>query len=191
VLSRENFSTFDIMRFSDQPYKNETISPRDNMQEILSICEGFVHEFEKKHAHLLFYGATGQGKTFLCHAIAKALLDKGNTVLYQTAFGLIKLLEKYTFSDSGRRESEDAYQMLFEADLLIIDDLGTEMINTFTNTEIFNLINTRLLHRKPMILSTNLTPVQLRDAYSERVSSRLFGEFQFLYFYGKDLRWEV
>lgn len=191
VLTRENFTTFDIMKFSDQSYKSETISPRENMQEILSISEGFVHEFGKQHANLVFYGATGQGKTFLCHSVAKSLLDKGYTVLYQTAFGLIKLLEKYTFSDSGRTEAGEAYQLLFEADLLIIDDLGTEMINTFTNTEIFNLINTRLLQRKSMILSTNLTPVQLRDAYSERVASRLFGEFQFLYFYGKDLRWEV
>lgn len=191
VLDRENFNTFDIMRFSDQPYKNESVSPRENMQEILSISEGFVHEFEKKYANLLFYGATGLGKTFLCHAIAKTLLDKGHTVIYQTAFGLIKLLEKYTFSESGRSDAAEAYEMLFESDLLIIDDLGTEMVNTFTNTEIFNLINTRLLRQKPMLLSTNLTPAQLKETYSERVASRLFGEFKFLYFYGKDLRWEV
>lgn len=191
VLSRENFSTFDMSLFSDETFKSEALSPRENMNEILSISEGFVHEFGNKYDNLLFYGATGLGKTFLCHAIAKSLLDKGHTVIYQTAFGLIKLLEKYTFSESGRTEAADAYQMLFESDLLIIDDLGTEMVNTFTNTEIFNLVNTRLLRQKPMILSTNLTPVQLRETYSERVASRLFGEFRFLYFYGKDLRWEV
>jgi DNA replication protein DnaC len=191
VLSRENFSTFDMSLFSDEPFKSEALTPRANMNEILSISEGFVHEFGNRYDNLLFYGATGLGKTFLCHAIAKSLLDKGHTVIYQTAFGLIKLLEKYTFSETGRSEAAEAYQMLFESDLLIIDDLGTEMVNTFTNTEIFNLINTRLLRQKPMILSTNLTPVQLRETYSERVASRLFGEFRFLYFYGKDLRWEV
>lgn len=191
VLGRENFSTFDITRFSEEAYKNESLSPRENMRDILSISEGFVHEFGKRYANLLFYGATGLGKTFLCHAVAKALLDKGHTVIYQTAFGLIKLLEKYTFSETGRAEATEAYQMLFESDLLILDDLGTEMVNTFTNTEIFNLVNTRLLRQKPMILSTNLTPLQLRETYSERVASRLFGEFRFLYFYGKDLRWEV
>lgn len=190
VLARENFSTFDIGFFSNEPFEKEPIPPRENMRRILAECEGYVLNFEQSHENLLFYGPTGQGKTFLCNCIAKALLDQGQTVVYQTAFNLIKTLETQRFSQEANKDAL-GYQYLFESDLLIIDDLGTEFVNTFSTLELFNVLNTRLLNKKSTVVSTNLSPSQLKETYSERISSRLFGDYRFLYFYGKDLRWEV
>lgn len=190
VLSRENFSTFDIGFFSNEPFEKESISPRENMRRILAECEGYVLNFNQTEENLLFYGPTGQGKTFLCNCIAKALLDQGQTVIYQTAFNLIKTLEKQRFSQEAEKDAL-GYQYLFDSDLLIIDDLGTEFVNTFSTLELFNVLNTRLLNKKSTVVSTNLSPSQLKETYSERISSRLFGHYHFLYFYGKDLRWEV
>ncbi len=190
VLARENFSTFDIGFFSNEPFEKESIPPRDNMRRILGECEGYVLNFGQTEENLLFYGPTGQGKTFLCNCIAKALLDQGQTVIYQTAFNLIKTLEKQRFSQEADKDAL-GYQYLFDSDLLIIDDLGTEFVNTFSTLELFNVLNTRLLNKKSTVVSTNLSPSQLKETYSERISSRLFGHYHFLYFYGKDLRWEV
>lgn len=190
ILARENFETFDIGFFSEEPFESEGMTPRENMRRVVAECEGYVINFNETDENLLFYGPTGQGKTFLCNCIAKALLDKGSTVVYQTAFNLIKVLENQRFSQ-GDQKDKMGYQYLFDADLLIIDDLGTEFVNTFSTLELFNVINTRLLNKKKTVISTNLSPSQLKETYSERISSRLFGHYQFIYFYGKDLRWEV
>lgn len=190
VLGRENFLTFNIDFFSDDPYEDEALSPRDNMRRILAECEGYALGFKESQENLLFYGPTGQGKTFLCNCIAKSVLDQGFTVVYQTAFNLIKMMETQRFANESEKDTA-SYQFLFDADLLIIDDLGTEFVNTFSTLELFNVINTRMLSQKPTVISTNLTPIQLKETYSERISSRLFGSYKFLYFYGKDLRWEL
>lgn len=191
TLSQQNFSTFNINVFSDQPFDEEKLTPRENMQEILSICESYVHNFKHRQDNLLFYGNTGLGKTFLCNSVAKGLLDKGHIVVYQTAFRILEILEKRRFGKDKSDEVRDAYDLLFDAELLIIDDLGTEMTNAFSNLEIFNIINTRLVQNKPMIISTNLTPREIRNTYTERVSSRIFGNFTLLKFYGPDLRWQT
>lgn len=190
VLKKENFSTFKMDIFSDDIPEDEVMSPKDNMKEILSLCESFVHNFDHTKDNLLFYGNTGLGKTFLCNSIAKSLLDKGYLVVYQTSFNILDLLERRKFKKDSQPLDNFSYDMLFDADLLIIDDLGTEMTNTFTNTEIFNIINTRLLKSKKTLISTNLSPIDIRNIYSERVSSRLFGGFSLLRFFGHDLRWE-
>ncbi len=190
VLARENFATFNLDYFSKEPFEGEALSPQDNMRKILETVEPYALQFDTHHENLLFYGPTGQGKTFLCNCIAKSLLDQGYTVVYQTAFNLIKTLETQRFSSDKQGQSLAA-EHLFEADLLIIDDLGTEFVNTFSTLELFNVINTRMLSEKKTVISTNLTPIQLRETYSERISSRLFGHYQFVYFYGKDLRWEA
>ncbi len=190
TLARENFNTFDIDFFSEEPFESEGMTPRENMRRVLAECEGYVINFKDNDDNLLFYGPTGQGKTFLCNCIAKALLDKGTTVVYQTAFNLIKVLENQRFSQAAQKD-DLGYQYLFDADLLIVDDLGTEFVNTFSTLELFNVINTRLLNKKKTVISTNLSPSQLKETYSERISSRLFGHYRFIYFYGKDIRWEV
>ncbi len=191
VLKNENFQSFDLDLFSEELPENEVTSPRDNMKETLALCESFVANFDQSTESLLFYGKTGRGKTFLCNAIAKSLLDKGYLVVYQTSFNILELLERRKFKKEGLPLDNFSYDMLFDADLLIIDDLGTEMGNSFTNTEIFNIINTRLLKSKKMLISTNLNPIDIQKMYSDRVSSRLFGNFTTLRFYGHDLRWET
>ncbi|QEK13496.1 AAA family ATPase [Crassaminicella thermophila] len=191
VLEKENFQSFNMELFSDEPFENEDLTPRQNMQHILSVCEGFVINFDTNpDENLLFYGTTGLGKTFLCNCIAKALLDKGKIVVYQTAFKILEILENHKFNKEKTANIKTSYQLLFDSDLLIIDDLGTELTNTFTNTELFNILNSRLIQNKKMIISTNLSPIEIANTYSDRVFSRIFGKFTILNFYGKDLRWE-
>lgn len=188
VLKRENFQSFNLEIFSNETFEGQSLTPKQNMMNILNVCEGFVFNFDvNPDDNLLFYGETGTGKTFLTNCIAKALLDRGKIVIYQTAFKLLEILEEIRFRDSNNKEK---YNLLFEADLLIIDDLGTEMTNTFTNSELFNIINSRLLSSKKTIISTNLSPKEIMDRYDDRIFSRLFSKFTVLHFFGKDLRWE-
>lgn len=193
VLERENFKTFDINIFSSEPFEGEKLSPRENMLNILNRCEGFCINFdEDNEENLLFYGTTGLGKTFMCNCIAKSLLDRGKIVIYQTAFKILEIIEEHTFRKNPNQEIDESnYNLLYESDLLIIDDLGTELTNTFTNTEIFNIINTRLFKRKKTIISTNLSLMEIAERYDNRTYSRVFGKFTPLKFYGPDLRWEA
>ncbi|TCO77948.1 ATP-binding protein [Marinisporobacter balticus] len=191
ILKKENFHNFNIELFSDQPFEDEHLTPRQNMLHILNVSEGFVINFNARPTeNLLFYGTTGLGKTFLCNCIAKSLLDKGKIVVYQTAFKILEILEDYKFNKKRTSDTEEVYHLLFDSDLLIIDDLGTELTNTFTNTEFFNIINTRLIQNKKIIISTNLSPDELANTYSDRIFSRIVGSFTKHRFYGKDLRWE-
>jgi len=190
VLEKENFHTFNINIFSDKPYEDESVTPRENMMAILNVSEGFVINFDQENdENLLFYGSTGLGKTFLINCISKALLNKGKMVVYQTAFKLVEILENMRFGEKA--SSRDQYNLIFEADLLVIDDLGTEMTNSFTNSELFNIINSRLLANKKTIISTNLSPKEIIERYDDRIFSRLFSKFSILHFYGHDLRWET
>ncbi|WP_425448751.1 ATP-binding protein [Dethiothermospora halolimnae] len=192
VLEKENFHSFDISIFSPEPFEGEKLTPRENIMEISSICEGFVHNFNiDNEENLLFYGTTGLGKTFMCNCIAKALLDKGNIVIYQTAFKILEILGDRKFGkDKKNKLNASEYDLLFDADLLIIDDLGTELTNSFTNTEIFNIVNSRLIKGKKTIISTNLSPMEIANTYTDRIFSRIFSKFTALKFYGPDLRWE-
>lgn len=191
VLNRENFQTFNIEVFSNNKFPGEDLTPRENMMDIVGISEGFISNFDEKNGeNLLFYGTTGLGKTFLCNCMAKALLDKNKIVIYQTAFTILDILERRKFGKDPNEVNDYQYNLLFDADLLIIDDLGTEVTNTFTNAEIFNIVNTRIISGKKTIISTNLTPGEISDIYSDRVFSRILAKFIPLKFYGKDLRWE-
>lgn len=191
VLETQNFATINTSIFSDEKFEGSNISPRQNILQIVSICESFVLNFDKDNdENLLFYGDTGLGKTFMCNCIAKSLLDKGYVVIYQTAFKMFEIIEDYKFKNNDNRISKDNYENLFDCDLLIIDDLGTELTNSFTNTELFNILNTRLLSGKKTIISTNLSPMQLGADYTQRIFSRIFDRFKMVKFIGKDLRWE-
>ncbi|NLI66362.1 MAG: ATP-binding protein, partial [Tissierellia bacterium] len=176
---------------SDEPFEGEVLTPRENMIDIVGIAEGFISNFDENNGeNLLFYGTTGLGKTYLCNCIAKSLLDKNKIVIYQTAFTILDILEERRFGKGDKELSNYQYELLLDCDLLIIDDLGTEISNTFTNAEIFNIVNTRLLRNKKTIISTNLTPKEISDIYTDRVFSRIFHRFNPLKFYGNDLRWE-
>ncbi|MEG1424562.1 MAG: ATP-binding protein [Peptostreptococcaceae bacterium] len=192
VLNKENFSNFNFDIFSPNKGENSKLSPRENMLDIFSICESFVLNFEKDNGNnLLFYGSTGLGKTYMCNCIAKDLLDRGYVVIYQTSFRILEIIEDYKFRrDSSNKLADENYKNLFDCDLLIIDDLGTELNNSFTSGEIFNIINTRLISGKKIIISTNLTPSQLGKVYTQRTLSRILDKFRIIKFIGNDLRWE-
>ena len=146
MLEKENFTTLDTSIFSSEKDPESNISPQQNMLQIVSICESFILDFDKDNGeNLLFYGDTGLGKTFMCNCIAKSLLDKGHLVIYQTAFKMFEIIEDYKFKNADSHISKENYENLFDCDLLIIDDLGTELTNSFTNSELFNILNTRLL----------------------------------------------
>lgn len=191
MLEEENFRNFNISIFSDEDFPGEDLTPRENMLEILGISEGFIDNFDDNNGeNLLFYGTTGLGKTFLCSCIAKSLLDRNKIVIYQTAFTILEILESRRFGKGDEKLGEYQYDLLFNSDLLIIDDLGTEVSNTFTNAEIFNIVNTRIIRGKKTIISTNLTPKEISETYTDRIFSRILDRFIPLKFYGRDLRWE-
>ena len=187
LLSSQNFDTFDFIYYSDKIDKEHKESPKQNMQNIYKTCLDFSKNFDKSFRNLLFTGTTGLGKTFLSSCIAKDLLDKGKTVYYQTAFKIFDLLEEYQFNKSTNFNKEDL-NMLFDTDLLIIDDLGAEFINSYTKSEFFNIINSRILNNKKTIISTNFNMNELLSMYSERVASRIVENYEILDFFGDDIR---
>lgn len=193
ILQRENFYTFQAEVFSSEKFPGETRSPREHMtHHVWKECRRFVTDFRSpEEKNLLFYGPTGLGKTFMANCIAKALLDKGHTVIYQTAIQLMDSLRDHFFAHDSRDRDSEHLNQLFFCDLLIIDDLGTELANTFTNSQLFQLVNTRMLQGKKTLVSTNLPPSALMERYDDRICSRFFSHYQFIKFYGPDVRWEV
>lgn len=188
ILSKENFSTFSFDYYSKTKDPKIGISPYDNMQSVHSLCLDFVDSFGKDFRNLILYGHSGLGKTFLCNAIAKEVLDNGNTVIYLSAFQLFRLFENYRFHKEEEIVTNDDIESIFICDLLIIDDLGTEFNNALTKAELFNCLNTRLLNKKPTVISTNLAPNEWVNQYSERIISRIFGYYTQLKFIGSDVR---
>lgn len=193
ILEKDNFNTFDIDIFSDRPVENRDLSPRENMKCILQdmyfYASNFGCENDEEKNNLIFIGKPGLGKTFMCSCIAKEVLNRGYTVIYQTSFNLMEVIERYKFKTSSFSSvDEENYNNLFTCDLLIIDDLGTEMPNTFTTSELFNIINSRLNSGKKIIISTNLNLSQINEIYTARILSRIVGNFKLYEFYGEDLR---
>ncbi|SHJ85731.1 DNA replication protein DnaC [Hathewaya proteolytica DSM 3090] len=183
LLSQCNFATFDINLYEDKITGREPKSPRDNMETNLAVSINFVKNFYRSDENLFFYGSPGIGKTFLSCSIARALLDSGVLVLYRTCDDLIRDFKQIRF-----KEDQSLQELLLECDLLIIDDLGTEFNNDFTKSELFNLINKRLLTNKKMIISSNFSLEKIMEIYSDRISSRLLGNFTLCKFYGEDIR---
>lgn len=188
-LFAENFDHFDIRYYSDKKDPRLGVSPRENMESVLKTCHDFIRNFDTDHSNLLFYGHTGVGKTFLSNCIAKELLDRAHTVIYLSAPQLIEIMERHTF---GREEiSEQPEEMpdyIRDCDLLIIDDLGTEMNNFFTTAQLFSCINGRQMNQKSTIISTNLSLDDLQENYSERIFSRLISHYQVTLILGDDIR---
>lgn len=188
IIKVENFDNFDFSLYNTAPSKEEGLSPKANAEKLYRRALAFVEEFGNG-ANLLIYGGTGLGKTFLCNCIAKDLLEKGHTVLYLTAGQLFRKLEEQKFHrDDDEEEAKEWDQELLEAELLIIDDLGTEFSTIFTASELFRIINDRKLAKKAVVISTNLGPTELMSLYSDRVTSRFFGEFEQMKFFGDDIR---
>ena len=191
VLERENFQHFSFDYYSDD-YIDETIglSPRSNMQKTVALSKNFIKHFDKNHDNLLFMGNTGVGKTFLANCIAKELLDLGHTVIYLTSFRLFDILEKNKFGKNIDNAAIVANQFdyILDCDLLIIDDLGTELNNSFITSQLYLIINERLLRQKATLISTNLSLENLNTNYSERVYSRIISSYTICRVFGEDIR---
>ena len=189
ILAVENFTNFNINYYSKETIEGSNLSPYHNMSRIYQYCVGFIENFEFERANLLFYGQTGLGKTFLCNCIAKELLDKGYTVLYLTAPQLFKLFDEARFHREDMLDNaKDILNTLTEADLLIIDDLGSEAATSISLSEFFDVLNTRYLNQNSTIISTNLPPNDWKNYYSERIVSRIFGNYTTMKFIGNDIR---
>lgn len=193
-LDKENFSSFNISLYSDEINKDKykaNISPQKNMENVLNIAKRFINNFDNPNEkNLLFIGNTGLGKTFLSNCIAYELLKKGKTVLYQSSINMLDAVIDYKFGKSDN--NENIYNNILNVDLLIIDDLGTENINSIKFAELFNIINSRLLnqnnHITKTIISSNLNIENLFKNYDERIVSRLVGNYNICRFFGDDIR---
>lgn len=179
LMEKQSFDTFRLDYYTGA----ERESMRVNFETLYSFAYGFA---ARRSESYLLIGGTGLGKTHLSTAVARAVIDGGFDVVYDTAQGMFSVFEASRF---GRSETDAAEEeRYFSSDLLIIDDLGTEMTNQFTVSCLYNLINTRVNAGRSTIINTNLTSAELRARYADRITSRLFGEFRPLLFSGRDIR---
>lgn len=188
-LRNQSFKTFDFSLYSQEIDPQYGISPYTAIQNIVKLCRDFIADFERTDKNLLFWGESGLGKTFLSTCIAKELIKQGYSVIYETTYQIVSLLEDYKFKrseDIGALKAQS--QRLYESDLLILDDLGAEFSTAYTNAALFDILNSRLIANKKTIINTNLSMKELADRYSERVISRIMGSYQILQFIGEDLR---
>lgn len=189
VLEKENFNTFSFKHYDNDVKDSITgLTPLENMHEVVKTCRDYIDNFKTEYRSLYLYGPTGVGKTFLTNCIAKELIESSHSVIYVSSIRLFELLADSTFKKNGSLEGKDLANNILDCDLLIIDDLGTEMVNSFTAASLFNCINERHLRRKSVIISTNLSLAELRQTYSERVFSRITSNYTLLKIYGDDLR---
>lgn len=184
VIERENFSTFNLNYYSTVKSETYRISPRENILDIKSRCVDFCETFDINDNNLLFTGSTGLGKTFLCNCIATEVLKQGKSVVYNTSTTLIDNIRNIKYSDTDKSKID----YTLNCDLLIIDDLGTENITQSSQSEVFNILNERLLRKKKIIISTNLPLDEIQSKYHQRIASRIFGNFDLCEFFGQDIR---
>ncbi len=188
-LSPLNLSTFDSFSldyYSDEPICNSVQSPRERMSIIYRFCMEYAKKFSKNSQNILMRGSTGLGKTHLSLAIANEVIEKGLGVIYISAPNMVSQLEKEKFKGVEFFSGSEEY--FVNCDLIIIDDLGTEFSTQFSNSMIYNIVNSRILMSKPTIISTNLTIKELEQNYTERMVSRIMGENIRLEFIGEDIR---
>ncbi len=179
LLEQQNFDTL--------TYEYHTGEDLSHLKGAVSICRDFVNSFETNYRNLLFCGTVGTGKSFLSCCSASALLKKGHAVVYLSSQSLFDALARERFGTSAD-EPYDFQSSLYDCELLIVDDLGTEMTNSFVETQLFALMNERALRRRSMIISTNLTMGDLQKRYTDRVASRILERYDIVRLTGPDLR---
>ena len=189
VLERENFKALSYEYYDDTEILPQLgITNAAYMRRVVAGCREFVRDFDKKHDNLLFTGSTGVGKTFLTNCIARELMDDFHSVIYLTASDLFDVFSRNKFDYDNAEDMKDMYRFILDCDLLIIDDLGTELNNSFTSSQLFYCINERMNMSRSTIISTNLTLARLRDSYTDRVTSRIMSGYKIIPLYGGDIR---
>lgn len=190
ILKEENFDTFSLSYYPED-MRNPTngLSARATMENLVVECKEFIRCFNEEPVNFFFCGATGVGKTFLTHCISKELLESAHSVVYFSAFELFDLFSKTTFGKSDDiAELQQMHSYIFDCDLLIIDDLGTELTNSFVSSQLFLCVNERLVRKKSTIISTNLDTDVLKELYTERVFSRIISNYRMRMLIGRDIR---
>lgn len=189
VLERENFNALSYEYYDDTEILPQLgITNAAYMRRVVAGCREFVRDFDKKHDNLLFTGSTGVGKTFLTNCIARELMDDFHSVIYLTASDLFDVFSRNKFDYDNAEDMKDMYRFILDCDLLIIDDLGTELNNSFTSSQLFYCINERMNMSRSTIISTNLTLARLRDSYTDRVTSRIMSGYRIIPLCGGDIR---
>ena len=190
VFKKENFSTFSLDVYSKEPFKDQPLTPYQNASNILKRAHNYVKNFDSEHGNILIYGSTGLGKTFISNCIAKELLDSAHSVLYLSANELFEqVLSRYIMTRDNSTALKSIYEYLYNSDLLIIDDLGTEVLSSFVRSQLFEILNKRMLTEKATIITTNLDLATLQDRYSERIMSRIAKDYVLFPLYGEDIRY--
>ncbi len=187
ILKKENFKHFSFDYYSDTITNDITgLTARQTAEDAVRKAKHFIDTFDDTFQNLFLYGTTGVGKTFLSNCIAKELIEGSHCVIYFSAFDLFDTLAKNTFQKEI--DADNTPEDILECDLLIIDDLGTELTNTFVASALFQCINERIMRRKSTIISTNLSLNQFRDTYSERILSRITSNYTMIKLFGEDIR---
>ena len=190
-LGEQSFETFRLDFYSMAPWPGRGISPRENMELVKDICYSYANKFERFFTKNLFLsGAPGVGKTFLSACIARTVSEGGHSVVYDTAGNIFAQFETQKFQRDSQdgQEARDEKRRYLQCDLLIMDDLGSELTTQFTQTALYELINTRLVSGKHTVISSNLTMPDVARRYSPQIVSRLEGEYHVLHFFGDDIR---
>jgi len=187
-FDKDTFDNFSLEWYSKIKDEKLKISPYDNMKMVLRDCKLFCFDFKKQGGNLFFYGKSGTGKTFMANCIANDLIRQGCNIVYQSAYKLFQFMEDYKFCRINRENNIHEFESIYNSDLLIIDDLGTEFMTAYTCSVFFDILNTRLLNGKSTIINTNLSIGNLEEKYTERVASRIKGYFEMMPFIGDDIR---
>lgn len=189
LVQRENFRTFNANLYSKNLYKDYPISPYENIKRIVNDAKIYANNFPKSYRNLYIFGDVGRGKTFLINSIAKEILDKNYSVLYLTATKLFSFMNDYLYAFSERKEElKEKYDLIFDSDLLIIDDLGSENDRNSNESNLFEIVNDRIINKKPMIFSSNYSEDELMEFYGDRIFSRIIGSSHVMEIFGEDLR---
>lgn len=190
-LGEQSFDAFSLDYYSPLPWPGESLTPRENMEFVLEVCSSYARRFGKFYFRNLFLtGAPGLGKTFLSACIARTVAEKGFSVVYDTAVNIFSRFEEQKFARDREEagEARDETRRYLGCDLLILDDLGSELTTPFVQSALYTLINARLTADKGTVISSNLTMDQVRARYTPQIASRLEGEYRALPFYGEDIR---
>ena len=184
---KENFSQFRLDYYPDRIDPQIGFSPRQVMERNFRTCRTYATTFAPSSGNLLFTGGTGLGKTFLSACIARTVADRGFSVVYESATHMFSKMERVKFNNDQELRGE--VENYSRCDLLILDDLGTEMPGQFVTAALYSLLNDRLMAGMPMVISTNLNADELGRRYSPQIASRLLGSFNCRRFEGEDIRW--